>query len=184
MLPIITTLTSIPVSAATCKTGFAERLDGADDLTLRGKGTARYLLFKVYDAALYAPATIEIATAPRLCLEICYHRELEPSVLITAADQLLARQNSPERLERLNPHIERLHAAYRGVAPNDRYRLCRAAGRLALALNGAPLTTVEDEEFAAAYLDIWLGDPPLSAALRDALLANDDVPAESTGRSR
>lgn len=171
LAPITILLTPTPAFAATCESGFRQHPSEGSPLTLTGTGTARYLFFTLYDAALYAPGNAgNIAASDNLCLEICYRRELEAAVLADAANSILERQNSPDRLTRLAPHVRTLHDAYRPVNRGDRYRLCRDNGRLSLTLNGEPQVSIDNAELARAYLDIWLGEQPLSDELRDALI--------------
>lgn len=132
-------------------------------------------MFRVYDAALYTPAgnggSIDTATGP-LCLEICYHRALDSQVIVEAANKVLQEQNDPLTLALMAPQVKQLHGAYQAVTEGDRYRLCREdTTRLTLSLNGRPLKTVTGSAIAERYLDIWLGDRPLSQSLRDNLLA-------------
>lgn len=184
MLPITILLTPIPVSAATCEEGFAPVVEGDSPLTLRGTGTARYLLFRVYDAALYTPAqsTPGIPEANvSACLEICYHRPLEKNVIVTAANKALAQQYSGVELAAMGPRIEELHDAYQSVSAGDRYRLCRTPDRVTLALNGETKATIEDATIARHYLNIWLGEKPLSDALRDELLASRKPETRESG---
>lgn len=177
LLPIVTTLPPTPVFAATCETTPAPRHDTSGDLTLHGTGTARYLFFKVFDATLYAPAgAADVAASPKLCLELCYHRTLEADVLAEAAEEVLSQQNGSEHLSRLTPQIRSLHDAYRPVSRGDRYRLCRDAGKLSLAINDEHLISIDHAAFARAYMNIWLGEQPLSESLRDDLLRNDGRP--------
>ena len=179
LLPITSLLTPIQVFAATCETGFAPYMEGNPALKKRGSGTARYLLFRVYDAALYTNVDSESDTdvvaqpgSQPACLEICYHRALSAEVLATAADKVLSEQNSPVELAEIQPQIDQLHNAYKPVSVGDRYRLCRdQSAQLTLSLNGKPLTTVAGREFSTRYLDIWLGERPLSRSLRAELLA-------------
>ncbi len=173
---MITSLAPIRAFATTCSAGFSPVIEHHTALNLRGSGTARYLLFRVYDAALYTPAEKNYASAASsqtACLEICYHRALEAEAMITAANQVLSRQNNVDELTNIHPQVEQLHSAYRPVKAGDRYRLCRNSDRLSLALNGEQLIEIDDGNFAGRYLDIWLGNRPLSASLRTALLAGE-----------
>lgn len=157
--------------------GFPERIALESQALQRvGSGTARYAgVIQVYDAALYAPpraasADILGATIP-LRLEIVYHRPIEAEMMIRAAQQTLERQHGAESLRRWQPQIERLHAAYRDVVAGDRFALTTAPGRgLGLEFNGRELVRIDDAGFAQVYFGIWLGEQPLSAGLRDALL--------------
>ena len=140
-----------------------------------GFGTARYAgVVQVYDAALYAPsreaADILGGATPKR-LEIVYHRSIEAGMMIQAAQRTLERQHGADTLRRWQPQIERLHAAYRDVAAGDRFALATAPGRgLWLEFNGRESVRIADDEFAKLYFGIWLGEEPLSASLREALL--------------
>jgi hypothetical protein len=163
--------------AADCPSAFPQQLEAnGERLVLRGSGTAQYLIFDVYDAALYtAPEAIDAPMPdPRrsACLEICYHREIAREDLAKAADQILARQLDPDRLQHISPHIHRIHDAYRDVKRGDRYRMCfTPPGNMSFAFNGKPQLSVDDEETGLAYLGIWLGERALSPSLRKSLLS-------------
>jgi hypothetical protein len=149
---------------------------GSEPLAMRGSGTAYYArLFRVYEAALYAPAgsrTPELVagTAPR-CLLIEYRRAVTRDIIITAADTVLQRQAVP--LPALAARLDRLNAAYRDVAAGDRYQLCHApGGDTRLSLNDEELIRIPGDDFAAAYFGIWLRDGAISEDLRSALLGD------------
>jgi len=155
-------------------------LDGSR-LSLRGSGTAYYArIFRVYDAALYAPAGAPLSEvvaghAPR-CLLLEYRREVASNLIVTAAMTVLRRQEVA--LPALQERLDRLHAAYRDVGEGDRYMLCHAPGRATrLLLNGQELTRVDGDDFAAAYFGIWLRDGAISEELRATLLGGASAPA-------
>jgi hypothetical protein len=157
-------------------TGFAAQLRDADTVLVRlGQGTAHYARFiPVYDAALYidpdagSEDLLDPGTAKRL--DIVYRTAIKASDMITAAERTLARQHSEDVLARWREHIDVLHAAYRDVQSGDRYALVFQPGDgLWLEFNGEPVIRVAAAEFAQLYLGIWLGDPPLSQRLKQAL---------------
>ena len=155
-------------------------LDGSR-LALRGSGTAYYArIFRVYDAALYAPAGAPLSEvvaghAPR-CLVIEYRREVARDLIVTAAMTVLSRQGVA--LPALEERLDGLHGAYRDVGEGDRYTLCHAPGRdTRLLLNGKELARVRGDDFAAAYFGIWLRDGAISEDLRAALLSATTLPA-------
>ncbi len=164
-------------SAVQASTDFPARLTLENHQLERvGIGAVRYAgLIHVYDAALYAPsdqrsADILDAGIPKR-LEIVYHRALDAERMAEAAQRTLERQHGMAMMERWQPHIDRLHAAYRDVARGDRFALAMSPARgLWLEFNGQEVVHIEDVEFGRLYFGIWLGDPPLSASLRDALL--------------
>lgn len=155
-----------------------ERIEaGGTPLYLAGLGTARYLLWRVYEAALYLPpgttptAALDEST-PR-CLELRYLREVKAADIRRTADTILARQLDADTLARLRPAVETLHRAYRDVGPGDRYRLCHLPGApLRLYFNGRLAAEVAARDLARAYFAIWLGErAPISEDLRRRLLA-------------
>lgn len=167
---------------ASREAGFAPAvLLGGERLAMRGSGTAYYArLFRVYDAALYAPAAsrsrdLVAGTAPR-CLLIEYRRPVSRDVIATAADTVLQRQ--AVAIGPLQARLERLNAAYRDVGAGDRYQLCHAPGAdTRLSLNGEELIRIPGDDFAVAYFGIWLRDGALSEDLRSALLGDPSPPA-------
>lgn len=154
-------------------------LDGSR-LALRGSGTAYYArIFRVYDAALYAPAGAPLSEivaghAPR-CLVIAYRRAVARDLIVTAAITVLTRQGVA--LPTLQDRLDRLHAAYRDVHEGDRYTLCHAPGsETRLLLNGRELARIRGDDFATAYFGIWLRDGAISEGLRTTLLGGAAAP--------
>ena len=157
--------------------GFAPAVElGGERLAMRGSGTAYYArLFRVYEAALYAPAgsrapDLVAGTAPR-CLLIEYRRAVTRDIIAAAADGVL--QSQGVAIEPLQTRLVRLNAAYRDVAAGDRYQLCHApGGDTRLSLNGEELIRIPGDDFAIAYFGIWLRDGAISEDLRSALLGD------------
>ncbi len=154
--------------------GFPEQIE-VDEQTLRlsGSGTAYYLgVIDVYDAALHVSGVFgEGSGADSQCLTLRYRQRIKRSDFVKAAETVLARQHSERHLAQFKDELARLHAAYRDVVPGDEYRLCHAStSGMSLHFNGQPVIRFEDPEFARLYFGIWLGDPPLSAPLRERLL--------------
>ena len=158
-------------------TAFAAQLRDADiNLVRLGQGTAHYARFiPVYDAALYIDQNagsadpLDPAVAKRL--DIVYRTSIKASDMITAAERTLARQHSDATLARWREELDALHAAYRDVNSGDRYALVFLPGDgLWLEFNGKPVTHVAATGFAQLYLGIWLGEPPLSERLKQALI--------------
>lgn len=168
-------LAAAPAAQANRPPGFAPAVAlGSEPLAMRGSGTAYYArLFRVYEAALYAPtgsrtSDLVAGTAPR-CLVIEYHRPVTRDIIVTAADKVLERQGIV--LSALAARLDRLNAAYRDVEAGDRYQLCHApGGDTRLSLNGEELIRIPGDDFAAAYFGIWLRDGAISEDLRSALL--------------
>ena len=175
----------LTTSSATASTHFPERITLENQALQRiGLGTARYAgIIRVYDAALYAPATGARAdildTALPKRLEILYHRSIEAKLLVEAALRTLEHQHGSEILVRWQSHLDRLHAAYRDVSAGDRFALEMIPEQgLRLEFNGREVARIYAPAFGRLYFGIWLGEKPLSATLRDALLPVDCCRAE------
>jgi len=171
-------LGGLTASPAAWANTFAQQTELAGEaLALQGSGTASYMIWDVYDAALYAPAeadeaAIVNAEVPmRLILE--YHRDVGVEDIRKATWVALDKQYAGEERKRLRPKIDAIQNAMVDVTEGDRYRLDwnPAAQRLTLSLNGEIRFESDDPELARAYFGIWLAEPPLSDKLRTALLS-------------
>ncbi|KTG16944.1 hypothetical protein AUR63_02510 [Guyparkeria sp. XI15] len=160
---------------------FTERLTvGDSSLALQGEGTASYLIWDVYDAALYAPtgATAEAIRAAEVPMSLVleYHRDVRVADIRKATWKALDEQYPPAEREVIRPKIDAIQAAMIDVSDGDRYRLdwSPRSGRLTLSLNGEARFESEDAELARTYFGIWLAEPPLSDSLRAALLSRTE----------
>lgn len=153
---------------------------GDNDLVLQGSGTASYMLWDVYDAALYAPddasqdAIINAEKPMSLLLE--YRRDVDVEDIRKATWAALDDQYEEEEREALRPKLEAIQNALVDVTDGGRYRLDWSPDvpRLSLSLNGDTLFESDDGELARAYFGIWLAKPPLSDELRAALLSQTE----------
>ena len=144
-------------------------------MTLRGYGLLRYMaVIKAYVGALYLPAEVDSRAAlgpvPKK-LELSYFHAIKGEDFARATRQKIADNVTTAEQERLQARIDQLAALYRDVEPGDRYALTFAPGRgTQLLLNGAPLGTIEGDDFAAAVFAIWLGADPIDRGFRSRLL--------------
>ena len=144
-------------------------------LQLTGIGALRRWMIKGCDIAFYVPTgtareDVLNGDIPR-CLELRYVHSIRADQFAHAAWDTLRQNYDAPQLARLKPDIDRLHALYRDVKPQDCYRLCYAPGRgTTLILNGQPLGTVKGDAFAKAYFGVWLGEMPLDKRLKTRLL--------------
>ena len=180
------------LSLSTVTGGFAPT-SHADDLPTQmtvegspwarqGQGTATYLWFSVYDAALYAPAplspsnALESDTARALLLS--YRHAISAADIRQASNQVLQRQLSPAALSALKPGLDALESAMQNVRPGDTYTLIWQPPLLSLRFNNRSVFSRDDAALARAYFGIWLGTAPLSDTLKAELLAS--APSTST----
>ncbi len=146
-------------------------------LALVGDGTARYArIIPVYDIALYAGAIPESGHlldpgVPKR-LDIIYRVPIRAGDLSRAAEKILSRQHPKDDLEHWWSRINALHDSYRDVQTGDRYTLSYLPQRgVWLEYNGERIISLQDDDFAALYFGIWLGDKPLSESLRLQLIS-------------
>jgi hypothetical protein len=100
------------------------------------------------------------------------HRTTYKVAILQSADHMLRKNLSAETRESIAQLTAQLHAKYRTVERGDRSSLTYVPGRgTTFALNQQPQITIPGQAFARHYLDIWLGERPISVALRDQLLA-------------
>lgn len=137
------------------------------------QATDRWLWMALYDATLERTAgTLGASWSAEgvpLRLTLCYRRSIKREWLIEAAQTHL-----PDALSApLQAAVEGLHERYRDVAAGDCYRLTHLPdGRTQLALNGTLQFETRTPGFKALYFGLWLGDEPLSVALKEALTRN------------
>jgi hypothetical protein len=147
---------------------------GDRELVLRGQGLMRYLIFDLYNAALYLPENLPADKAledvPKR-LEAEYLRSLKKSDFNRSVHEYIVRNAGQQQYESLLPAIREHNALYRDVSAQDRYALSYVPGEgTTLELNGRPLGTVGGAAFASALFSIWLGDDPIDADLKRQLL--------------
>lgn len=153
---------------------------GQMNLTLLGHGTATYLWFDVYDAALYAPKNTKPAhilseETPRV-LVLRYHHAVTVKDIEKASWQTLEKQLSPSEQQAIKPQVDALQSSMKNVSPNDQYTLtwqpaqAQKKAELTLKLNDKVVFKSDNARLAATYFGIWLGQPPLSQSLKRSLL--------------
>jgi len=148
-------------------------------LSLRGAGVLRYgVFFRAYVAALYADdSQPQVLLGPDTTrrLEIVYFVDIDRERITAFAEQRLREQLAADAWSSLAPRVRAWHAAFRDVHDGDRYVMQYSDGWLSLSLNGVTLISVADPELATAYFGIWLGEQPIDAGLRRALLGEGRV---------
>ena len=152
-------------------------VDG-ETVVLFGHGIARYArIFRVYVAALYgpedtAPEDLLTSDVPRR-LVITYLRDVGADDIRKATDVVLDEQYDDDERAELADRFDEFNALYRDVGDGDQYAYVYVPDgeESRLYFNGELQGTVTGEDFARAYLGIWLGENALSDSLRADLLA-------------
>lgn len=149
---------------------------GDQELELRGAGLLRFMGWvKVTASALYLPPDVDstriLDDVPK-CLEMEYYRDISAEDLVRSGSAYLRKNLTEEQLADIADEVDQINRLYRDVRQGDRYTLAYHPGRgTQLRLNGTTLGTIPGSAFGKYYFSIWLGDEPVSAAMREELLA-------------
>jgi Chalcone isomerase-like len=137
------------------------------------KARYRYYGFLVFDGVVYteSPTILnEDFLGKKACaLRLCYHRTLTADDFRRSATETLA-LNPAGPFDTLKARIDVLHAKYQEVNEGDCYQLSFKPGTgTELALNDKPIVTIPGDDFARAYLGIWLSPYSFSESLTQKL---------------
>jgi long-chain acyl-CoA synthetase len=150
---------------------------GGQELVLNGAGVRTRAIFKVYVASLYVPAKATTAAAvlahgPRR-IQMNLLRNLSGDQLVDALVDGLKDNNSEAELAAVNAQQDQMVATMKGfgeVREKDVVALDYVNGGTVILLNGAPKATIPGDAFNAALTKVWLGEKPVQADLKKALL--------------
>ena len=154
---------------------------GNADLKLNGAGLRTRFVIKVYVGALYLPekkTSAADALAAKGAKRVSLHllRDLTAEQLANALDEGLNNNLSEAEREKAKPQIEALRATMQAVG-NAREKsvitidYLPEADATRLSLNGAPVgATIPGEAFYRDLLKVWLGEKPVEASLKRAML--------------
>lgn len=146
------------------------------ELHLHGAGLLRKgLVFKIYVGALYLSEARDAARildkVPKR-LDIHYFHTTPRKHMIRVAEETLKQNLSPEAYAARSPMIAQLHAAYRdGRKGSCASLIYRPGAGLTYAVDDKEILTIADDAFANDYFRVWLGDPPSSRTMKEALLS-------------
>jgi len=154
---------------------------GNADLALNGAGLRARMVFKIYVGALYlaekkSSAAEALAAAGPKRIAMFLMRDLSAAQLSGALDEGLADNLSALEREKMQPQIDALRATMQLVgAAKEKSVLAidylPESGATRLTLDGMQKgNLIPGEEFYRALLKIWLGDKPVDAKLKAALL--------------
>jgi hypothetical protein len=161
--------------SGTCFVGDAELPTGS--LPIRGAGTLTYLGFKVYSAALYArpdaAKLVDSESSEPLRLVLHYHRKIAREDINKSTLQALSDNPNVSIIEIRTP-LDQMITYHQDVNPGDRYELTYEPGKgMRVLFNGVEKGVVLGDDFARAYLGMWLSEHPLSKSLREKLIGEE-----------
>ncbi len=181
-LGIFLLLASLPSAAAELEdVKLDDRIRaGAHELQLNGIALRKRAFFKVYVAGLYLPAKATSAEAVLAApgakrMTMVMLRDVGAETFSASLADGLRDNLSEAELARLKPQIDELMATMQRIGEAKKGAVIlldyAPASGTSFAVNGTPQgKPIGDEEFFRALLRIWLGERPVSADMKSALL--------------
>ncbi len=150
---------------------------GGQELVLNGAGIRTRAIFKVYVGSLYVPAKAGdlagvLANGPRR-LQMNLLRDLSADQLIDALNEGLKDNNSEAELAAVKAQQAQLATimkAFGEAKEGNVVTLDFVGEATVVGFNGAPKGTIPGAAFNNALTRIWLGDKPVQADLKKAML--------------
>jgi hypothetical protein len=150
---------------------------GGQELVLNGAGIRVRAIFKVYVGSLYVPAkatTLDavLAKGPRR-IQMNILRNLTPDQLADALSDGLKDNNTEAELAAIKAQTDQLVTTMKGfgeVKEGNVVTLDFIDGATKLSFNGQLKATIPGEAFNKALTRVWLGDKPVQADLKKAML--------------
>lgn len=151
---------------------------GSNELLLNGAGLRSKLFFKVYVAAFYVsqksptPAVLLDAGNPRR-MSLILLRDLDAETLYRALHDGLKDNNSEAELAALKTTIDQFAAIMQKIGnarSGETVAIDFTGDGVGVSLNGEGRGKVLSAPFGQALLKVWLGENPVDASLKKALL--------------
>jgi len=150
---------------------------GGQDLVLNGAGIRTRAIFKVYVGSLYLPAKSPdlagvLAKGPRR-VQMNLLRTVSGEDLVNALVDGLKDNNTPQELAAVKAQTDEMVAIMKGfgdVKEGNVVTLDFVDGATKIGFNGAAKGSIAGEPFNRALMKIWLGDKPVQADLKKAML--------------
>ncbi len=152
---------------------------GGTELVLNGAGLRTRAIFKVYVGSLYVPAkaTTLVAVldkAPRR-VQLNILRTLSADQLIDALSDGIKENSTPAEVTAIKAQMDQMVAtmkAFNEVKEKDVVTLDFVEGSTRIGLNSATKGTIAGDTFNKALMRIWLGEQPVQADLKRAMLGS------------
>jgi len=153
---------------------------GSSELVLNGAGLRSRVFIKVYVGALYVtqkaatPAALLDAGNPRR-MSLRLLRDLDADTLYGALLDGLKNNNSEAELAALKAPIDQFAEIMKKIGnarSGDTVAIDFTGDGVGVSLNGEARGKVAGATFGRALLKVWLGDKPVDASLKKALLGH------------
>jgi hypothetical protein len=154
--------------------------NGGPALVLNGAGVREKLFLDIYIGGLYLPAKTRDAQAilsglgPACVVMHFLYKEVGREKITGAWTDGLAANHTAAEMQAIQPQLDRFNALFRTMHKGEDIRICYLPGTgTEVRINGEWRGTVEGELFFHSLLGIWLGEHPVSNALKQGMLGND-----------
>ncbi len=150
---------------------------GGQELVLNGAGIRTRAMFKVYVGSLYVPAKANnlagvVAKGPRR-IQMNLLRNLSADQLVDALVDGLKDNSTEQEMASMKPQTDQLVSIMKGlgdVKEGNVVTLDFVDGGTRVSLDGQTKGTIPGENFNQALTKIWLGEKPVQADLKKAML--------------
>jgi hypothetical protein len=142
----------------------------ASEMKLIGQGTLKVLFFEVYDVRLLADSK-PFSWKNKFQLEFEYKREVNKQSVIESSVKEMRRQSNilDKDINIWQEYLEQsIHPVQEGSQATVSWN---PNGQITFHYQSSEPTTIEDENFARAFLNIWLGEETSQPKLRSQLLS-------------
>ena len=151
---------------------------GGSALVLNGAGIRQKAIFKVYVAALYltqkqSNANAVISDTGNKRVSMHFLRELDAETLLKGMNEGFTDNNNAAEMAAIEPQMKQFRdmmTSAKEVKIGDLIVLDFTTAGTQVNINGKSLGIVEGGAFNQALLRVWLGEEPVDAALKKAML--------------
>ena len=142
----------------------------ASEMKLIGQGTLKVLFFEVYSVRLLTDSKA-FSWKNKFQLEFEYKREVKKQSVIESSIKEMRRQSNILDKD-INQWQEYLEISIKPVQEGSQATVSwNPNGQITFHYQSSEPTTIEDENFARAFLNIWLGEETSQPKLRSQLLS-------------
>lgn len=153
---------------------------GGSELVLNGAGLRKRIVFKVYVGALYLPektgdaAGVLASSGPKR-VSMTLMRDLTAKQLTEALEDGMRANHTEAQLAALRSRLDTAQATMREIGSAKEGSVIALeylpGSGTRITVDGTPRgPTIPGEDFYAALLRVWLGDKPVDATLKKAML--------------
>ena len=148
-----------------------DKQEGFHSPKLIGQGTLKVLMWEVYDLQLFTDGT-PFSWSNKFMLEFDYSRELKKESVIDASlKEFKLQPNVTDKdIKAWEVYLEQvIQPVQKGTKASVMWV---PEGQIVFNYEGSPTSTIENEDFARAFLNIWLGEKTSRPKLRSQLLGD------------